>query len=202
MAMNDLNLPIPKQDMCAVILAGGDSQRMGQDKSLLAINGIPLIQHIFTHLSDWFAEIVISTNEPDRYQFINCQVIPDEITGQGPLMAIYSVLKSLGKPLSVMATDIPDIPVNILESILKLTHENPASQVILPITSRGEYEPLFAVYRPEILPAMESALERGQRHIYGLFTEGPITTYTLQPDESIPNLNRPADVTRFMDSRR
>jgi len=185
----------------AVILAGGESRRMKQDKSLISIHGVPLIQSIFHQLSTRFEKIVISANDPQKYAFMNCLVIPDETPHVGPLMAIQSVLKRLQEPIFVVATDIPEIPWTILNNILALERQYPDCQAIVPITSTGEYEPLFAIYRPEIIGTIAKALQENQRHIYGIFAEIPVAILALKEDETIPNLNHPEDFERYVENQ-
>ncbi|MCF7802112.1 MAG: molybdenum cofactor guanylyltransferase [Candidatus Marinimicrobia bacterium] len=189
-----------KNEICAAILAGGTNTRMGQNKAMLQVNGIPLIQHIHSQLTALFDTVVISANDEKKFAFLSCDVIPDETPDQGPLMAIYSVLRALGKPVFIVATDIPEIPHSILDSILNLAREYPESQVVVPVTAKGDYEPLFALYRPELIPVIQPALSAGLRHIYGLFSRVPITRYTLKPREILLNLNHPQDYQRYIKS--
>ncbi len=190
------------QDIAAVILAGGESLRMGRDKSLLNIEGIPLIQSIQRQLSTWFDQIIISADDPGKYSFLKCPVIPDQEPDQGPLMAIYSVLQTLKKPIFVVATDIPRLPGNILSQILRLAADNPQSQAIVPVTAAGEFEPLFAIYRPEISSTIQTCLQSGQRHIHGLFAQVPHTRLELKSGVIIPNLNDPDDIDGYLKLRR
>lgn len=171
---------------------------MGQNKAMLQVNGMPLIQHIHSQLTQRFDTIVISTNEKQKYTFLPCEIVPDETPGQGPLMAIYSVLRMLQQPVFVVATDIPEIPYSILDSLLSLARENPQSRAVVPVTANGDYEPLFALYRPELIPVIQAALSDGLRHIYGLFSRVPITRYTLKPGETLINLNHPRDYQRYI----
>lgn len=192
------NVYLMGKEITAVILAGGESRRMKQDKSLISINGVPLIQSIFHQLSTRFEEIVVSANDTIKYSFLNCTVVPDEAPNIGPLMAILSVLRSIQKPIFVVATDIPEIPWTILNNLLALERQHPECQAIIPITLTGEYEPLFAIYRPEIIDTIARSLQKNQRHIYGIFAGIPVATLMLKGDETIPNLNHPEDIERYL----
>lgn len=187
-----------ENEITAVILAGGESRRMQQDKSLISIKGVPLIQTIVNQLSTRFTKIVVSADDPLKYSFLNCTVIPDEAPHIGPLMAILSVLRRLQRTIFVVATDVPEIPWTILNKLLALERQHPGCQAIVPITLTGEYEPLFAIYRPEIIETIARLLQENQRHIYGVFSEVPVATLTLSKDEIIPNLNHPEDVERYL----
>ena len=60
----------PPDDVTAVILAGGESQRMGTNKALLEIAGQSLIERTVTRVRALCAEIVVVTNTPDVYRFL------------------------------------------------------------------------------------------------------------------------------------
>ncbi|MCF7797147.1 MAG: molybdenum cofactor guanylyltransferase [Lentisphaeria bacterium] len=194
--------PYTDQLASAVILAGGTSSRMGENKAMLLVKGIPLIQHIHSQLTALFESILISGPDDKHYDFLPCEVIPDEMPDQGPLMAIYSVLNALQKPIFVVATDIPEIPRSVVENILNLARTNPGAQAVVPVTTVGDYEPLFALYRPALLSTIQDALAAGNRHIYKLFSQVPLQRYQLQPHESLLNLNHPNDYERYVKSHR
>jgi len=92
----------------AIVMAGGESRRMGRDKSLLAVGGHPIIQSICEQLRGHFGEILISANEPEKLAFLGLNVVPDRIPGQGPLMGIACALEASRSNLNfVVAGDIP-----------------------------------------------------------------------------------------------
>lgn len=161
---------------------------------------MPLIQHIHAQLTNWFDTIVISADPKADYGFPPGEIIPDEIPNQGPLMAVYSILKALNQPTFVVAVDIPELPPSLVTALLTLARENLTSPAVVPVTPKGEYEPLFALYRPQILPAIEKALSENMRHVYGLFSEVQVTRYTLQPHEKLLNLNHPRDYRHYIAS--
>ncbi len=75
-----------------VVLAGGRSSRMGQDKSLMLFNGRPLISYAIDTLRQVCDQVVISANQ-SVYEFTGCTVWPDIMPFQAPMIGIYSCLK-------------------------------------------------------------------------------------------------------------
>jgi molybdopterin-guanine dinucleotide biosynthesis protein A len=147
----------------AVILAGGRSTRMGEDKSLLPIDGQPLIQRLYRLLSQSCDEVLISANDPDRFAFLQAPVVPDREPGQGPLMAIASALDRAKHELCfVAACDLPGVDG---ARVRRLLREATGFDAVVPMTADGHMEPLHAVYRKTFLPAAEAVLAAGRRRV-------------------------------------
>jgi hypothetical protein len=77
-----------RAEATAIITAGGGSTRMGRDKSFLPVEDQPMIKCLFDQLAPHFEHVLISANDPDRYGFLGVEVVPDRVTGRGPLMGI------------------------------------------------------------------------------------------------------------------
>jgi molybdopterin-guanine dinucleotide biosynthesis protein len=56
------------------IQAGGKSSRMGQDKALMPFRGMPLVQHVLEHLAPIADEIIVTTNQPENYRFLDVRL--------------------------------------------------------------------------------------------------------------------------------
>ncbi|NCU32376.1 MAG: molybdenum cofactor guanylyltransferase, partial [Candidatus Moranbacteria bacterium] len=112
---------IVKEKATAIVLAGGKSSRMGEDKSLLPVNGRPLIAHIVDQLRDRFDEIIIGANDPEKYAFLNLPVVTDIEKDKGPLMGIYSCLNASTNDVNfVTACDIPVMNTKLISDMLQL----------------------------------------------------------------------------------
>ena len=107
-------VPVRFGNITAIVLAGGKSTRLeGVDKSMLPLNGEPMIQHIVTQLENHFKEIIIGGEK--KYSFLGHKVVPDEVTGSGPLMGVYSCLARLVTELNFIT--VCDIPENMNRSM-------------------------------------------------------------------------------------
>ncbi len=154
-------------DFTAIILAGGKSRRMGMDKSLIKIDGQPLIQKLYQEISPSFNEIIISSNEKEKYSFLNLPVIEDEEKDRGPLMGIYSCLKATSNENNfVIACDIPNINSEFINNIIQ---ESESFDALIPRHEDGKIEPLFAVYKKSLLPKIKEILDSGLNKISHLF---------------------------------
>jgi molybdopterin-guanine dinucleotide biosynthesis protein A len=182
----------------AAILAGGASSRMGRDKSLMLMNGRPLIQRVRDQLSRRFDDILISTNEPGKYSFLRTRSVPDLVPGHGPLMGIRTAVESARHDrVFVTACEIPVIDDDTVERMLVLA-EN--FDCVIPRSRLGP-EPLFAVYRKSAIPAMCDVLDSGERRIRAVFPKVRTHAFDLGPSRWYRNLNTNEDVTAFLESQ-
>lgn len=186
-----------RESATAIILAGGQSSRMGRDKSLLPADSMPLIGKIVSQLKDHFREVIISANDIEKYRFLNLPVIPDLEEGKGPLMGIYStLLRSKHEINFVMACDIPDLNIEYVKEMLCRAKDH---QIVVPAWSDGRLEPLFAVYTRSVLDKVKKLLDAGDRKISLLFNSADVD-YLPLPDDGkwYRNLNTAEDYQNYI----
>ncbi len=141
----------------AVLLAGGGSTRMGTDKTMLPIDGRPMIQHIHDQLRPWFAQVLVSSNNAAAHGFLGETIVPDQAAGCGPLMGIVSALHASSHELCfVTSCDVPKVDIDLVRSLVR-----GASGCDAVVPHGGRPEPLFAVYRTSVLPVFERMLSSG-----------------------------------------
>jgi molybdopterin-guanine dinucleotide biosynthesis protein A len=179
----------------AIILAGGGSRRMGTDKSMLTIEGRPIIERTCQQLADSFEQIIISANDKDKFEFLGFEVVPDKVPEQGPLMGIASALEASANELNfVVACDIPRIELRDVRRILFEAIDSEAD-IIVPVTSEEKYEPLFAVYRKSALKTINKVLSSGERKIGDVFDLCKVKKVELWT--SLVNLNTMGEYEEF-----
>jgi molybdopterin-guanine dinucleotide biosynthesis protein A len=163
------------------IQAGGASSRMGEDKALKTFLGRPLIQRVAEQLSPIADELIVTTNRPEEYAFLNLPLFPDLKPGRGALGGLYTAIASAKHTLvAVVACDMPFASPPLLEAASKLLMEEEVD-VVIPKSDEG-YEPLHALYRRETcLPAIEAAIDADQWKVIAWFPHVKIRVLT--PDE-------------------
>jgi FdhD protein len=184
-----------------VILAGGESRRMGSDKSLLPIHGARFIDHVYARMASLFDEVIIVTNSPELYPEIPCRKIPDIYLGQGALAGIHSGLKQAkNEQVFVVGCDMPFIAGEVVKKICSHAAE---ADLVLPLSSSG-HEPLHALYGKTCLPAMEQVLDAGKQRICLFFDQVrvmEIPSHEMLPldlaERSFQNINTPEDYFRL-----
>jgi molybdopterin-guanine dinucleotide biosynthesis protein A len=180
----------------AIIMAGGSSTRMGTDKSMLLIGGRPIIKGICERLSTCFEQILISADNKDKFEFLGCEVVPDKIPGQGPLMGIASSLEASSNELNfVAACDIPRMELRHVRRIISEAADA-EHDIVVPVAGDGRYEPLFAVYRKSALRAANKVLSSGGRKISDVFALCNVKKIDLGAD--LVNLNTTAEYEEFI----
>ncbi len=183
----------------AIIMAGGDSSRMGTDKSMLPIKRQPMVQIISEQLRGSFSQILISANESEKLAFLELPVIRDRTPGQGPLMGIASALEASANDLNfVVACDIPSIDLTRVRKMLTEAVKSGAD-IVIPTTGDKKYEPLFAVYRKSALEAINKVLASGGRKITDVFAWCSVKYIRLEPGR-FTNLNTMAEFEEFQKS--
>lgn len=182
------------------IQAGGKSSRMGQDKALMPFRGRPLIQTVMDRLAPIADEILITTNNPDAYRFLDLPLYRDLRPDRGALGGLYTALSSAkGDLVAVVACDMPFASRPLFETASKLIVESGAD-VVIPKTEHG-YEPLHALYRRETCtPAIEAALDADKWKVISWFDDVKVRALTVEettafnPDGlTFWNLNTPED---------
>lgn len=185
--------------LTVAIQAGGQSSRLGRDKGLLSLAGIPLIEHILGRVKGLGDEILITSNHPRDYSFPGVRTISDPVPGAGALTALHTALSAAqGERVLVLACDMPFVSRPLLEHMINLT---PQTDVIVP-HHRGNYEPLHAVYnKRNCLPAVEDALEAGESRVISFFPSVQVTivdetTLTRFDPQGLSffNINTPEDL--------
>lgn len=186
----------------ACILAGGRGRRMGADKVSLPLDGVALIERVWSRVAP-VADRVAAVGGTPRLEHRGVPTIPDRFPGSDALGGIATALEhaaeTLGAGVEVLcvACDMPLLEPPLLAHLHELS---PGWDVVVPRVSAG-YEPLCALYRTTCLPTMREQLSRGDLRIWDLFggvrtlEVGEAELRRFDPDlRSFLNVNRPADL--------
>ncbi len=100
----------PSDDITAVILAGGSSERYGQNKAFLEIGGIRLIDLMAGQMKNIFKRVILVTNQKRDYEYLKIPIVEDLLEGLGPIGGIYTGLMSIADRAGFfIACDMPFI---------------------------------------------------------------------------------------------
>lgn len=154
----------------AIILAGGNSTRLGEDKAFVPLNGIPLLtltarrlHHVAKHLiiagrSHFPVDIGLTTN---------ITFAPDAILDGGPLVGVYSGLLASSAGLNlVVACDAPFVRPRLLAHLVAAASESDADVAALEWDARTQQLP--AVYKRGAANKIDRFLDSGERSLTSL----------------------------------
>jgi molybdopterin-guanine dinucleotide biosynthesis protein A len=191
------------ESISIVVLAGGQSQRMGSNKALLRIDDREtLIARVVNNLTPLSGDIIVVSNTPELYADLPVQQTGDQFPGAGPLAGLHAGLLAARHLWSlVVACDMPLVDHRLVRFMILLTQGH---DLVVPRWN-GELEPLHALVHRVCLPAIEARLAAGQRRVISFYPE--VRLRVVEPHEvgifdsegrSFYNANTPEDWQRLL----
>ena len=160
------------------ILAGGKSQRMGRDKSLIPFLGEPLISRVIARLAGLASEVIIIAPKKEEFLSYGYKIYEDIIPGRGSLGGLYTSLASATYgEVAVVGCDMPFVNDSLLSYQQKiLISDN--YDLVVPSSPRG-LEPLHSVYRKSTcFPVVKEAMDLGEQRLISWYPRVNIRTLT------------------------
>ncbi|KAF0206116.1 MAG: molybdopterin-guanine dinucleotide biosynthesis protein [Gallionellaceae bacterium] len=149
-------------DCTAIILAGGESKRMGRDKAALPFNGETLLQSVIASVQPLFAQTLVSVRE--KRADVALPQICDTQSDGGPLVGLISALEEIKTPWAfVVACDMPFVAPALIAHLASLRENH---QAVVPQVN-GHAQPLAAFYARSALPFLQSSLASGNKSLIG-----------------------------------
>ena len=179
--------------MKAVVLAGGKSSRMGQDKALILFNEKPLLLHIANILQEVNSKVYIS-GKKEAYNSFPYPQIADIYPKKGPLGGIYSALEYCKDDILVCPCDMPFINTYVLHFLL-LNYDSTRINVL---EFNGQIFPTLGIYPYNIASELKKFIENDILQLQKVLTalNAQKITYPVQPNTKryFTNLNTPEDL--------
>jgi|TARA_B100001741_G_C16332021_1_gene495444 molybdopterin-guanine dinucleotide biosynthesis protein A len=153
-----------------VVLAGGKSQRFGEDKTQVKLNNKILIDYILSEIIDQFNEILIISNNQIKFKHsTKISIIKDIIEGLGPLGGILTAMKWIKnnkkdyKWISTFPSDTPFFTKNEL----KIFYEkiNIKKNKLFFIKNKNTRHNIFGLWSMDLLDKLESDIQKGERKV-------------------------------------
>ncbi|MFM9265964.1 molybdenum cofactor guanylyltransferase [Tychonema sp. BBK16] len=153
--------------IAVIVLAGGQSSRMGRDKALLEIEGKCLLVRSCEVAANLTSEVYVMTAWPDRYRSTltnKCQFLVEYDPGSGPLIALSQGLTQITTEwILLLACDLPLLDAQIIQHwVDRLTAVPPSTLAVVPYQN-SRWEPLCGFYRQQSLSSLQSFIENGGR---------------------------------------
>jgi len=197
---NPTHLHPALEKITGVILAGGESRRYGRNKALVEIDRVPLIERVIRVMESIFQDLILITNTPEAYSYLELPMHKDLIKGLGPLGGIYTALKSISTEAGFfVACDMPSLN---RELIRHMVESRANFDAVVPRIG-GNVEALHAIYTTRCLPAIERLIDSRQYQVMHFFPD--VSVRYVQEREirrfdpelkSFFNINKPHELGR------
>ncbi|MEQ8823096.1 MAG: molybdenum cofactor guanylyltransferase MobA [Filomicrobium sp.] len=161
-----------KEKITGVLLAGGQSRRMGGgDKGLLELAGRPMLARVLDRFAPQVGKVVLNANgDPARFARFGLPVIADTVSGNvGPLAGVLAGMRWAAKEtpgathIATTSTDAPLVPGDLV-SQLQQAIENSDKRIGLA-ASGGHKHPVIGLWPVELADDLEAALNEGVRKV-------------------------------------
>lgn len=168
--------------MISIILAGGENRRLPFIKSMVTVDGIPVIERILEVHKRLFEKIIISTNMPEMYFRYGLSMAGDIVNERGPLTGILSAMMSHeDESFFVMASDMPFPNESLIRYIISV---DCGADAVIPVY-QGEPQPLLGIYNRRLIRQMYSSIAQKKKSMRRFVSE--IDTHFI--DEEIKNID-------------
>jgi molybdopterin-guanine dinucleotide biosynthesis protein A len=139
-----------------IILAGGKSSRYGRNKALIEMNGIRLIERVIGVMEPVFEHLIIITNTPQEYAYLQLPTYEDLIKGLGPLGGIFTGLEAISDEVGFfVACDMPFLNSELIRHMVETREDFDA---VVPRID-WKIETLHAIYSKGCLPAIRELID-------------------------------------------
>jgi molybdopterin-guanine dinucleotide biosynthesis protein A len=190
-------MSVTQQSITGVILAGGKSSRMGQNKALMSLGGKRLVDRVVEVMRSVFDDLLMVTNTPEMYADLGIPMVRDVWPEKGSLGGVYSAIYHVATPYClVVACDMPFLQTAVLRYLITQINDY---DVVVPDVL-GELQTLHAIYSKACLQPIERRLEANRLRIVGFFPDVRVRTVTGSELESydpellaFQNLNTPEE---------
>ena len=150
-------------NILAVVLAGGQSKRFGEDKNQIKLGEKTLLEHVLSKIHNKFEEIlIVSSHNQQMIKLENVTVIPDCFDDFGPLAGVLSSMKWIKKNkkhykwVATFPSDTPFFETSIIEEYKKRTNTNDSSLYF--VKSNNKRHNIFGLWSIDLLEVLEEDL--------------------------------------------
>lgn len=164
-----------KEKITGIIISGGKSSRMGEEKAFINYHGKPLIKHVIDLISPYCDEIIISANKKE-YENLGYKTVCDTVSNIGPIIGIHNSLKECyNNSAIIIACDTPNITPEIIE--LLIANMQP-DKITIPIHN-NLLEPLCAIYPKACVDHIKLLIEKEKYKLQNLPLSFPSTQINI-----------------------
>jgi molybdopterin-guanine dinucleotide biosynthesis protein A len=190
-----------KNFLTTLILCGGKSSRMAQDKALLEFQGIPLLKKMVGLGLGCSSQVGIITPHPQHYSSIlpeGCNFILEPTPVKGPLYAFALGLAQVNSDwVLLLAVDLPLLTEETLTQWLLILTQQPREVLALVPFADGFWHPLCAFYHRDCLTSLQTFLAGGGTSFQKWLTAPWVQVLAVEDTRVLTNCNTPQEWQRL-----
>jgi molybdopterin-guanine dinucleotide biosynthesis protein A len=180
-----------------IILAGGHSSRMGRDKALIEIQGVPMVRRVYDAARTVSDVVYVVTPRVEQYR----SLLPSdtkfiaEVEPQGPTIAFSQALIHVSTEwVLLLACDLPQLEGTMLSEWATMLDQVALEAVaLLPKHEKG-WEPLCGFYRSTCLAGLQQFIEQGGRSFQAWLATQRVQELPIRDSFMLFNCNTPSDL--------
>jgi molybdopterin-guanine dinucleotide biosynthesis protein A len=183
--------------LAGVVLAGGESRRMGRDKATLPVPGgtTTLVEHVAGIVGQRCEPVFVMAAQGQPLPALRARIMRDESRAQGPLPAtgrgLHAAAEAGARLAFVCAVDMPLVTADLIDDLVRLAVETNA-EVVSPWDGRSHY--LAAVYRTDLADRIDRLVAAGERKMSTLIDASDAQQIVLSDSRPMANVNTTADL--------
>ena len=193
----------------AIILAGGKSSRMGQDKALLKVGQQTLLEYVYQAVKPLVSQSVIMLAQAQDIKNVTDKLKGHIIIGrdsqleQGPLQGIadaMALLPPTGQFVYVVSCDLPYLTTVWLDGLKQILMQSKEAEIVCSSLD-GFRNPLIAIYRHFVIRKADSLISQGKRSCLALLDDQIVISKEPEKVDSIvvSNINTPDEYQQVLD---
>ena len=196
------------QEDYAIVLAGGKSSRMGQDKALLKVRAETLLEVVYRSVKPLVSQSVLMLSQTLEIPGI-IEKLPGQITvgrdsqiEQGPLQGIadaMNLLPATGHLVYVVSCDLPYLTTQWLAGLRETLLASANAEIVCSALD-GYQNPLIAVYRYGIISKAKKLIAENKRSCLALLDDQIVISKVPTAEETsvIANINTPHEYQQVL----
>ncbi|MGA9360150.1 MAG: molybdenum cofactor guanylyltransferase [Mycobacterium sp.] len=186
------------ESIAGVVLAGGESRRMGRDKATLPVPGgtTTMVEHVVGIIDRRCEPVFVMAAQGQPLPALPAaRIMRDESRSQGPLPAtgrgLHAAAEAGARLAFVCAVDMPLVTADLIDQLVRLAVETNA-EVVSPWDGRSHF--LAAVYRTDLADRIDRLVAAGERRMSALIDASDAQQIVLSDSRPLTNVNTTADL--------
>ena len=180
-------------ELMGVVLSGGQSWRMGEDKALLIYRGKTLLQNCISLVRRFTSDLIISGRHEQLggVDMHGVSLVEDIIPGIGPLGGIYSAMSIPARRYLILAVDMPFLSYELLKKMLNI----PGNVVV---SYKGRLQPLCSILEREVVFEAETRINRKEYAVMGLLDKIDYSLVEAATSLEVQDIDTPAEKDKYL----